>query len=95
MIPNTVTINYYFLNRAQDGLLAALQVKPSYKRKGFGAIIVKEFSRLEAEQGRDIITEVGSENEPSLNLFKKLGFMGTQNCTSRFQTMSYCISILK
>ncbi|XP_016945780.3 uncharacterized protein [Drosophila suzukii] len=66
--------------KAQDGLLAALQVKPSYKRKGFGAIIVKEFSRLEAEQGRDIITEVGSENEPSLNLFKKLGFKFNDQC---------------
>ncbi|XP_016964378.1 uncharacterized protein LOC108034111 [Drosophila biarmipes] len=66
--------------RAQDGLLAALQVKAAYQRRGFGAIIVKEFSRREAEQGRDIITEVSSENQPSLNLFKKLGFRYNDQC---------------
>ncbi|XP_017012206.3 uncharacterized protein [Drosophila takahashii] len=66
--------------RAQDGLLAALQVKPSYKRRGFGVMIVKEYSRREAEQGRDIITEVVSENKASLNLFKKLGFSIKDQC---------------
>nr|XP_017012204.2 uncharacterized protein LOC108067607 isoform X2 [Drosophila takahashii] len=66
--------------RAQDGLLAALQVKPSYKRRGFGVMIVKEYSRREAEQGRDIITEVVPENKASLNLFKKLGFRMNDQC---------------
>ncbi|KAH8351764.1 hypothetical protein KR084_010275 [Drosophila pseudotakahashii] len=63
-----------------DGLLAALQVKPSYKRRGFGVMIVKEYSRREAEQGRDIITEVVPENKASLNLFKKLGFRINDQC---------------
>ncbi|KAH8366408.1 hypothetical protein KR084_004508 [Drosophila pseudotakahashii] len=66
--------------RVQDGLLAALQVKPSYKRRGFGVMIVKEYSRREAVQGRDTITEVGSENEASINLFKKLGFRINDQC---------------
>nr|XP_044249523.1 uncharacterized protein LOC108064170 [Drosophila takahashii] len=66
---------------AQDGLLAALQVKPSYQRRGFGATIVKEYSRREAEQGRDTITEiVFSENKASLNLFQKLGFRINDQC---------------
>ncbi|XP_070075808.1 uncharacterized protein [Drosophila takahashii] len=66
--------------RVQDGLLAALQVKPIYKRRGFGAMIVKEYSRREAVQGHDTITEVGSENKASLNLFTKLGFRINDQC---------------
>ncbi|XP_017051526.2 uncharacterized protein LOC108095099 [Drosophila ficusphila] len=66
--------------RAQDGLLAALQVKPSYKRRGFGALVVKEFSRREALQGRDIITEVTLENKASFGLFTKLGFKVNDQC---------------
>ncbi|XP_041674364.1 uncharacterized protein LOC108105702 [Drosophila eugracilis] len=66
--------------RAQDGLLAVLQVKPTYKRRGFGVMIVKEFSRREALLGRDIITEVIPENNASLGLFKKLGFKINDQC---------------
>ncbi|XP_043642658.1 uncharacterized protein LOC122612862 [Drosophila teissieri] len=66
--------------RASDGLLAVLQVKTSYKRRGFGQLIVKEFSRQEALLGRDTITEVVPENKASLGLFTKLGFKVIDQC---------------
>ncbi|XP_017051486.1 uncharacterized protein LOC108095074 [Drosophila ficusphila] len=66
--------------RAQDGLLSVLQVKPSYKRRGLGALVVKEFSKREALQERDTITEVARENIASLALFKKLGFKINDEC---------------
>ncbi|KAH8325579.1 hypothetical protein KR067_001957 [Drosophila pandora] len=65
---------------AQDGLLAVLQVKESHKRRGFGVLIVKEFSRRVALQGHDIIAEVDKENEASASLFKKLGFKVIGQC---------------
>nr|XP_017000772.2 uncharacterized protein LOC108059835 [Drosophila takahashii] len=74
------SLSYIQRQIVQDGLLAALQVKPIYKRRGFGAMIVKEYSRREAVQGRDTITEVGSENKASLNLFTKLGFRINDQC---------------
>ncbi|XP_032581872.1 uncharacterized protein LOC6614532 [Drosophila sechellia] len=66
--------------RAPDGLLAVLQVKTSYKRRGFGQLIVKEFARQEALLGRDTITEVVPENKASLGLFTKLGFKINDQC---------------
>ncbi|EDV54799.2 uncharacterized protein LOC6549146 [Drosophila erecta] len=66
--------------RASDGLLAILKVKESYKRRGFGQLIVKAFSRQEALLGRDTITEVVPENEASLSLFTKLGFKVNDQC---------------
>ncbi|XP_016977637.1 uncharacterized protein LOC108043438 [Drosophila rhopaloa] len=66
--------------RAQDGLLAVLQVKNTYQRRGFGVLIVKEFSKREALQGHDVITEVVPENKASMSLFKKLGFKFNDQC---------------
>ncbi|KAH8329273.1 hypothetical protein KR074_006737 [Drosophila pseudoananassae] len=63
-----------------DGLLAVLQVKESHKRRGFGALIVKEFSRRVALQGQDVIAEVDKENTASASLFKKLGFKVIDQC---------------
>ncbi|XP_020799076.1 uncharacterized protein LOC110176923 [Drosophila serrata] len=60
--------------RAPDGLLAALQVKDSHQRRGFGVLIVKEFSRRVALQGQDVMTEVDQDNEASSALFRKMGF---------------------
>eukprot|EP00099_Drosophila_melanogaster_P018730 NP_609868.1 uncharacterized protein Dmel_CG15155, isoform A [Drosophila melanogaster] len=65
---------------APDGLLAVLQVKTTYKRRGFGQLIVKEFARQEALLGRDTITEVVPENKASLGLFTKLGFKINDQC---------------
>ncbi|KAH8260182.1 hypothetical protein KR026_004369 [Drosophila bipectinata] len=63
-----------------DGLLAVLQVKESHKRRGLGALIVKEFSRRVALQGQDVIAEVDKENDASASLFKKLGFKVIDQC---------------
>ncbi|XP_020799245.1 uncharacterized protein LOC110177068 [Drosophila serrata] len=60
--------------RAPDGVLAALQVKDSHQRRGFGVLIVKEFSRRVALQGQDVMTEVDQDNEASSALFRKMGF---------------------
>ncbi|KAH8244564.1 hypothetical protein KR038_002426 [Drosophila bunnanda] len=60
--------------RAPDGLLAALQVKDSHKRRGFGVLVVKEFSRRVALQGQDVMAEVDQDNKASAALFRKMGF---------------------
>ncbi|XP_017029391.1 uncharacterized protein [Drosophila kikkawai] len=66
--------------RAPDGLLAALQVKDSHKRRGFGVLIVKEFSRRVALQGLDVMTEVDQDNQASSALFHKMGFQVIGQC---------------
>ncbi|KAH8413096.1 hypothetical protein KR009_007918 [Drosophila setifemur] len=68
------------LFHTSDGLLAALQVKESHKRRGFGALIVKEFARRLALQGQDTTAEVDKENQASGALFKKLGFRVVEQC---------------
>ncbi|KAH8283186.1 hypothetical protein KR054_012647 [Drosophila jambulina] len=65
---------------APDGLLAALQVKDSHKRRGFGVLVVKEFSRRVALQGHDVLTEVDQDNPASAALFRKLGFQIINQC---------------
>ncbi|KAH8333909.1 hypothetical protein KR059_004458 [Drosophila kikkawai] len=67
-------------NISPDGLLAALQVKDSHKRRGFGVLIVKEFSRRVALQGHDVMTEVDQDNQASSALFHKMGFQVIGQC---------------
>ncbi|XP_022232647.2 uncharacterized protein LOC111081037 [Drosophila obscura] len=66
--------------RAQDGFLAALQVKDSHQRRGFGAVVVKEYSRRVALLGHDVTAEVCPGNKPSSGLFRKMGFKVIDHC---------------
>ncbi|EDW28922.1 GL18696 [Drosophila persimilis] len=66
--------------RAQDGFLAALQVKDSHQRRGFGAVVVKEYSRRVALLDYDVIAEVYPGNKASSGLFRKLGFKVIDQC---------------
>ncbi|KAH8237787.1 hypothetical protein KR032_000780 [Drosophila birchii] len=65
---------------APDGLMAALHVKESHRRRGFGVHIVKEFSRRVALQGHDILTEVDQDNQASFALFRKMGYQIVDQC---------------
>ncbi|BFF96269.1 uncharacterized protein DMAD_13505 [Drosophila madeirensis] len=67
--------------RAQDGFLAALQVKDSHQRRGFGAVVVKEYSRRVALLGYDVTAEVCPSNKASSGLFQKLGFKVIDQCS--------------
>ncbi|XP_023172469.2 uncharacterized protein LOC111600553 [Drosophila hydei] len=66
--------------RTQDGLLGALQVRQTHKRRGFGNLIVRALARRIAESGDDVTAEVTVTNTASLDLFNKLGFQRIDYC---------------
>lgn len=50
-------------------------VKKSYRHKGVGQKLLEELIKMAKESGLDTISlEVNSQNEPAINLYKKLGF---------------------
>ena len=50
-------------------------VKKSYRHKGVGQKLLEELIKMAKESGFDTINlEVNSQNEPAINLYKKLGF---------------------
>lgn len=58
-----------------NGLLALLQVDIKFKRRGFGILIAKAFSKQIAEEyGLDIGATVVHENLASRNMFENIGF---------------------
>lgn len=58
-----------------NGLLALLQVDTKHKRKGYGSLIAKAFSKQIAEEyGLDIGATVVHENSASRTMFEKIGF---------------------
>lgn len=60
--------------RFQFGGLGLLHVTDKYKRKGLGSTIVKTMAKRLALLGSDTIASVVTHNQPSLNMFQKLGF---------------------
>ncbi|KAH8283185.1 hypothetical protein KR054_012648 [Drosophila jambulina] len=66
--------------RLQGGYLGALQVKDSYKRRGFGSLVTREISYRLAAQGHDVMALVGPSNAPSAGMFRKLGFQAIDQC---------------
>uniref|UniRef100_A0A336MH44 CSON001619 protein n=1 Tax=Culicoides sonorensis TaxID=179676 RepID=A0A336MH44_CULSO len=60
--------------RFQFGGLGLLHVTDKYKRKGLGSTIVKAMAKRLALLGSDTIASVVTHNQPSLNMFQKLGF---------------------
>lgn len=57
------------------GGLGILQVAEKYKRKGYGSLVAKIFSRkLAEEDGFDITGFIVRTNFASQNMFTKLGF---------------------
>lgn len=63
------------------GSLGLLQVAEAHKRKGFGSLMTKIFSKKLAEDGLDVTGTVVIHNVASQMLFKKLGFKRTITVT--------------
>lgn len=58
-----------------NGLLALLQVDNQHKRKGYGSLIAKAFSKQIAESySLDVGATVVHENLASRTMFEKIGF---------------------
>lgn len=56
------------------GSLGLLQVEEKYFRRGYGALVAKEISRLIAKNGYDITSNIVVGNDKSVNLFEKIGY---------------------
>ena len=62
------------------GSLAILQVDENYFRKGYGEVVTRAITRkIAAEFNVDITSNIIVNNEKSLNLFTKLGFIDVEN----------------
>lgn len=61
------------------GSLGLLQVEEKYYRKGYGALVAKEISRMFAKNGYDITSNIVVGNVRSINLFEKIGFKKIDN----------------
>ncbi|XP_037710993.1 uncharacterized protein LOC119548003 [Drosophila subpulchrella] len=66
--------------RLQGGYLGALQVKDSYKRRGFGSVVTREISYRLAAQGHDVMGLVAHSNKPSSGMASKLGSQIIDQC---------------
>lgn len=64
--------------RYDNGSLAMLQVGDQHMRKGFGSLITKAISKkIAVEFDSDVTAMIVTENQTSINMFTKLGFVAT------------------
>lgn len=75
-----VLVSWVLLNEF-DGL-AMVQTVEEYRRMGFATVLVKEIAKNRAERGLDTLGCILQENEPSIVMFKNIGFKLThlQTC---------------
>jgi len=66
--------------RLQGGYLGALQVRSSYKRRGFGSLVTQEITRRIGCLGQDVMALVGPQNVASSAMFDKFGFKIIDQC---------------
>lgn len=71
---NEFYILWIFILRYPTGLVGALETDKQYFGRGLGSLVAKSLSKCVAEMGHDLYTTISDANQPSLNLFKKLGF---------------------
>ncbi|XP_063695730.1 uncharacterized protein LOC134827107 [Culicoides brevitarsis] len=60
--------------RFQSGVLGALQVKESFRKKGFGKLVTKALCKELGKNGSDVMALVADSNEASKRTFQALGF---------------------
>lgn len=70
-----------WIMRNNYGGMAILQTAEEHKRKGYGVILAKHFSKYWADKGLDIFCFIMTHNTPSLNLFQKLGYRKAHGIT--------------
>lgn len=63
-----------WIMRNDYGGLAILQTVDDYKRKGFGALLTKHFSKYWGEKSLDIFCFIMKHNKASIALYEKLGW---------------------
>lgn len=63
-----------WIMRNNYGGLAILQTLEEHKRKGFGSLMIKVFSKFWAEKGLDIFCFIMVKNKSSQQLFERSGY---------------------
>lgn len=68
--------NIEIICRTDMGAVGILQVRNEFRKKGFGSLLVKAFSKLAVQSYNvDITAHIVVSNEASKILFKQLGFV--------------------
>lgn len=73
--------------RYETGVLTALQVEEKHKRNRYGELLLRAMSKEVGQQGDDVTACIVEGNQPSLQLFEKVGFKftGTYICWLGFE----------
>lgn len=58
-------------------MLARLQTHKEYTNRGYAVLVTKYLSKNLAQSGYDVYAGIFESNQPSRNLFSKLGFQVT------------------
>ena len=62
------------IDRKQELYLAQIYIAPEFQRRGIGASIIREIIREATEKDKDVTLSV-LKNNPSRNLYERLGFL--------------------
>lgn len=65
--------------RLQPGPLGALQVKPSFRRRGIASLLIIAMCKILAYMGQDTFALVNHSNITASHMFLKLGFKQTDD----------------
>ena len=67
-----------YIGRHEEGSVGLLEVMPEFRRHGLGTYLVKYMAARVIEEGDIAYAQIVSDNEKSLNMHLKMGFVPSE-----------------